>query len=220
MRLERTLLTVVGLPVAVALAGALGAATGSLDPMAGFGLWTFGLLVAGLSGLAGGLLLRLKGGSWRPVLLGGVALVLLFAPALPGMGKPPINDITTDVVDPPRLDDAKAPGGIGLDMDYDPAFAAVTKESYPDLAAVPFVGKTDVGLDRAASCLEKDGGRGLFRGPSSVQATYQSRVFRFRDDAVIRLEDGRFDLRSRSRDGKGDLGVNAARIQRLATCLR
>jgi uncharacterized protein (DUF1499 family) len=58
-----------------------------------------------------------------------------------------------------------------------------------------------------------------------IEAVAVSRVFRFTDDIVIRIRpssDGgsRVDIRSRSRDGKGDLGVNAQRIDNLLTILR
>jgi len=50
-----------------------------------------------------------------------------------------------------------------------------------------------------------------------IEATDTTRIFRFVDDVAIRVRpdgDGsRVDVRSRSRDGKGDLGANAARIR-------
>jgi len=57
-----------------------------------------------------------------------------------------------------------------------------------------------------------------------IEAVAVSRVFRFADDIVVRIRpsaDGgsRVDIRSRSRDGKGDLGVNAQRIDNLLTIL-
>src|SRR5713226_3671547 len=52
----------------------------------------------------------------------------------------------------------------------------------------------------------------------SFEAIATSRLFGFQDDIVIRVRpDGtgtsRVDMRSKSRDGKGDRGVNAARIR-------
>ena len=50
-----------------------------------------------------------------------------------------------------------------------------------------------------------------------LEATSTSRLFRFVDDVVVRVRsDGagsRVDVRSKSRDGKGDFGVNAERIR-------
>ncbi len=56
-----------------------------------------------------------------------------------------------------------------------------------------------------------------------IEATDTSRMFRFVDDIAVRIRpDGtgsRVDVRSKSREGKGDLGVNAARIRRLRDAL-
>jgi uncharacterized protein (DUF1499 family) len=51
-----------------------------------------------------------------------------------------------------------------------------------------------------------------------IEAVATSRLFHFRDDIAIRVRaDGgggsRVDMRSKSRVGQGDLGVNAARIR-------
>ena len=59
----------------------------------------------------------------------------------------------------------------------------------------------------------------------TINARESSFVFKFVDDIVIRVKaDGAgaiLDLRSKSRDGRGDLGVNAARIvEFLATFSR
>ena len=59
-----------------------------------------------------------------------------------------------------------------------------------------------------------------WRDPSAglLEAMATSRLFGFHDDVAIRVRreaDGtsRVDVRSKSRDGQGDLGVNAARIR-------
>ena len=54
--------------------------------------------------------------------------------------------------------------------------------------------------------------------PDSFEAIATSRLFGFQDDIVIRVRadatgTSRVDMRSKSRDGKGDRGVNAARIR-------
>ena len=51
----------------------------------------------------------------------------------------------------------------------------------------------------------------------TFEAVSTSKLFRFQDDVVIRVRpDGagsKVDMRSKSRDGKGDMGVNTARIR-------
>jgi uncharacterized protein (DUF1499 family) len=57
-----------------------------------------------------------------------------------------------------------------------------------------------------------------------LEARDVSVVFRFVDDVVVRVrarESGSVvDIRSRSRDGRGDLGVNAARVRALSDALK
>jgi uncharacterized protein (DUF1499 family) len=57
-----------------------------------------------------------------------------------------------------------------------------------------------------------------------IEASQQSRWFRFTDDIVIRIAgDGartRIDMRSTSRQGRSDYGVNAARIRAFMGALR
>ena len=57
-------------------------------------------------------------------------------------------------------------------------------------------------------------------GNGRVEARSTSKIFRFVDDIVVRVvpapdnpEHSIVDIRSRSRDGRGDLGANAARIR-------
>jgi uncharacterized protein (DUF1499 family) len=59
----------------------------------------------------------------------------------------------------------------------------------------------------------------------TIEAVATSRVFRFQDDIAIRVrpEPGggsRVDVRSKSRDGKGDIGANAMRIRSFVDALR
>ncbi|TMA41924.1 MAG: DUF1499 domain-containing protein, partial [Deltaproteobacteria bacterium] len=58
----------------------------------------------------------------------------------------------------------------------------------------------------------------------TIEAVATTRVFGFQDDIAIRVRaDGsaasRVDVRSKSRDGKGDLGANAARIRAYVMAL-
>ena len=54
-------------------------------------------------------------------------------------------------------------------------------------------------------------------------ATETTHVFRFVDDVVIRVRADRtatvVDVRSKSRDGRGDLGANAARIRAFVAAM-
>ena len=163
-----------------------------------------------------------------------VAMVLsLVAPAimLPQMSKarsvPPIHDITTDTDDPPAFVAIKplranAPNGseYGASEAW-PAekLAATTLEAYPALSSLVSDLSVEDAVARAAAVLEEMGLEivAVEPGEGRVEATATTFWFGFNDDVVVRVvpEDGgsRLDLRSMSRVGQSDVGVNAARIQ-------
>lgn len=148
------------------------------------------------------------------ILVGAVLAVLyVTAPMLQTLfTKPAINDITTDLADPPAFVAIPAPP-------YPPESADKQRQGYPEIASVTlaappgavFEKARDIAIDmdwriRAA---EPDAGR--------LEAVATTPMMRFKDDVVVRLRpegDGtRVDLRSRSRIGRHDLGTNARRIQ-------
>ncbi len=136
---------------------------------------------------------------------------------------PPIHDITTDTQDPPEFveviplrEDAPNPpeyeGGEVTEMQ---------EEAYPDLSSLslnmPFDEAFDIALQAANNMrgweivdYSRDDGR--------IEATDQTFWYGFKDDVVIRVRDDNdfaiIDVRSKSRVGRGDLGVNARRIER------
>ena len=61
-------------------------------------------------------------------------------------------------------------------------------------------------------------------GAGRIEASQQSRWFRFTDDIVIRVAcdelGARIDMRSTSRQGRSDFGVNATRIRAYLGALR
>jgi uncharacterized protein (DUF1499 family) len=150
-------------------------------------------------------------------LLAGVLLVS----ARPGMGVPPINDITTNLEDPPAF--GGDPAERGRDMSYPAEFVPQVKAAYPDLATLR------VSSDPArALALAEETARALGWEVVAVDAAggtllarQTTQVFRFVDDVVVRVRPAEgggalVDLRSKSRDGRGDLGANAARIRSFA----
>lgn len=192
-------------------------------PMAGFLIFAVGGLL-GVLAFFGGLIALFRGGraaAATGILLGVASAVLVLGPAVAARDAPPINDITTDLADPPEFRHAgELPGLEGEDLGYPDAFRPVVDEGYPDLdSRVLRTSPTKVftvALEIARSTprwevttVDADDRR--FEG---VAVT---RLFRFRDDFVVRVrpEPGGavVDMRSRSRDGRGDLGANAARIR-------
>lgn len=219
-----------GLLSAAAVAGGVaGAASGLLSGFVGFRIFGLGLLI-GLAALLFGLVglfrsrastgLRGSGRSWVGVLLGAGALAVLAVAAAPGAGLPPINDITTDTADPPAFVAApRHPANAGRSWELAPDFVPLIREAYPDLKPMRLPDDPPEVVARAERAarelgweiveVDAEGGR--------LEAYDTTAIFGFVDDVVVRVrpaEGGSLvDVRSRSRDGRGDLGANAARIR-------
>jgi uncharacterized protein (DUF1499 family) len=134
---------------------------------------------------------------------------------------PPINDISTDIEDPPVFWDMPNPTvhpGAGV--------AALQRAAYPDLAPL----NLSLAPDRAyalAMALAKDKGWEIVADEPKegrIEAVDRSLLYGFKDEIVIRItaSDGgaRVDLRSRSRNGRIDSGVNAKRIRSFLAALK
>jgi uncharacterized protein (DUF1499 family) len=169
--------------------------------------------------------------------LGLVALALLVAVAAFGIPwrmqaqarlAPPIHDVTTDPDDPPafvavvaRRQGARNPVEYGGS-----AVAARQRQAFPDLVPLDL----PVPPGRAFAAAEA-AARGLgweivaaVPAEGRIEATATTPWFGFKDDVVVRIrarnEGSRIDVRSLSRIGGGDLGVNAARIRAFLGRLR
>ncbi len=205
-------------------------------PMTGFGIFALGLvsgLVALLLGSIGLWLTRKSGGkpgrgrALRGFGLGALVLAIVVVAANPGTGVPPINDITTDTEDPPRFIAArKTQANLGRDLAYPGAeFAEQQQAGYPDLASQRLDRKPSQALADVRTAAEGLGWVVIYEDPTTghIEATDTTRFFRFVDDVVVRVRpDGAgsiVDVRSKSRDGQGDLGANAARIRALQASL-
>ncbi|MDX2168512.1 MAG: DUF1499 domain-containing protein [Deltaproteobacteria bacterium] len=198
-----------------------------VKPLAGFGVFAFGLLLAVLC-LAIGLLALLLGPSaTRPAsaagLIPAVLLILaVFVAAGAGENYPRINDITTDTMRPPIFIHAVTlPENAGRNMDYPGGdFPTQQQSGYPDLAPVTLAAPPDEAFKQvAATARSMDGWHITREDPTArvVEGYDTSRLFRFKDDFIIEVRplDGKsqVQMRSKSRDGKGDMGVNANRIR-------
>jgi uncharacterized protein (DUF1499 family) len=225
------------------LAGALGALgifdillgpalihAGLISPMFGF-QWLFGLgLLEAVAGLAVGLVglyrTRARAGrggrgfAWFGIGAGLAAVAILALASRPGAGLPAINDITTDPEDPPVFSTTDR------DMSY-PAesFAPQQRAAYPDLEPIRVSSTPDRALALAKETAESLGWEILSVDPAAgrLEARQVSRVFQFVDDIVVRVRPmatgAVIDVRSKSRDGRGDLGENAKRIRAFAAAI-
>lgn len=134
---------------------------------------------------------------------------------------PPINDISTDIEDPPVFWDMPNP------TVYPGAETAVFQRlAYPDLTPL----NLKVAPDRVyalALALVKDKGweiAAVQPVEGRIEAVERSFFYGFKDEIVVRItpSDGgvRVDLRSRSRIGRIDRGVNAKRIRTFLAALK
>lgn len=191
-------------------------------PLAGFVPFALGGIVSIVTGLVSvvqvirGKGLTLGGG------LGVLAGLVFFGIALKGAGYPRVNDFTTDPSDPPTFRFAGSiPQNAGRDMSYPQGNVAIQKECCADLHPVVVKAAPSAAFERALgvartmptwTVTQSDPAAMVFEAVST------SGLFRFQDDIAVRVRpdaDGasRIDVRSKSRDGKGDMGVNAARIR-------
>jgi uncharacterized protein (DUF1499 family) len=213
-----------GVPAAIQL--------GLMSSKVGFPIFMLGGLL-GLVALVLGVIgiLRTREGSGREgrgralagTLLGGAIVAVTMATAGPSRSLPPINDITTAPEDPPEFVAALAlEPNQGRDMSYPGAeFAEQQRAGYPDLGSIVVASSPGDTLDRVAVLVEEFGWQQTERDDASgrLEATDTSAVFLFVDDIVVRVRPQAggsiVDVRSKSREGRGDLGANAARIRRL-----
>ncbi len=221
----------------VTLLGPAGAYLGLFAPLTGFMLFVSGALLGGVLSVIVGLVgIGLSRGGRDPAgrskALGGLAiglglLIVVLGAATMARDVPSINDISTDLDNPPAFESARiVPDYVGRDMSYPPEFVEIVRESYPDLAPLRLDSPPDASFARAIATAESLGweivARSESRGVFDAQAT--SGIFRFVDDITIRIvaegSGSRVDMRSKSREGQSDLGANAARIRKFFAALR
>jgi uncharacterized protein (DUF1499 family) len=162
-----------------------------------------------------------------------LASLLLAAPAYVAFQYwrlPKLNDISTDIDDPPffsRSRAALAARDGHVPIEHSRESRQPQREAYqriiPVILELPAEEAYTV-VQRAVANLgwrvieqSPPGGR---TGSARIEAIATTRLLRFADDVTIRirprLEGSRIDIRSASRLGQHDLGVNAARIQAFA----
>ena len=142
---------------------------------------------------------------------------------------PPIHDITTDWENPPQflaimaLREAAKANSVA----YEGAKVSdLQKKAYPDIAPLTLEPAPGEAFTRALKAAEQLGWTIVATDPQTgrIEASQRSRWFGFTDDVVIRIaaagSGSRVDVRSVSRVGRGDFGVNAARVRTYLAALR
>lgn len=95
--------------------------------------------------------------------------------------------------------------------------SSVASDPRRRIKALVYYGDTSQALDRLAKIVENlPGGAAVERTDCTFQATFTSRVFGFVDDVDFVVSGvNHIDVRSRSRLGYYDFGVNRARIEKI-----
>lgn len=140
-----------------------------------------------------------------------------------GKSVPPIHDISTDLVNPPKFN---AILDLRVDAPNPAAYqgeeiASQQRTAYPELQTQSYKASGDQVFDAALASVKSLG----FEVVTADQATGQieafdtTQWFGFVDDVVIRIQPAGdmtlLDVRSKSRIGRSDLGKNAERIHAI-----
>lgn len=199
----------------------------------GFQIAVPGLAIAALSGLLAALsgVIVLFGAmrqrkSAMPaltgMLLGLVVALPVLLSVLAGSGVPRIHDISTDLDHPPDFSVIKglrAATDNPLDRKSPDNLDSLQREGYPDLKPLMLNRSPEVVFEQALKLVESRGWHVADASAASgiIETTAVTSVMAFKDDVIIRIQGTeqttRVDMRSVSRVGISDLGVNAKRIR-------
>ena len=160
-----------------------------------------------------------------------ISAVVLAYPAYLGLQYrklPPIHDITTDPIDPPRFEAlARLRSGDGANPAvYAGLYSAEQQRlAYPEIETVELEVPAQRAYDVTLALVNKRKWRVVDERPPQprrdgrIEAIAQTMIMGFREDVTIRIkpdgEGSRVDIRSSSRYFESDLGSNAARVAKL-----
>ncbi len=227
--------------IAAAIIGALGSGRELWDFRVGFKFlrWSFYAVAAG-GVLAIVAAIAARRGAARLAIVNLVILGIALAYCLymgnmyrSARAAVPIHDVTTNVDDYPRFyrltvreDNLSAIPDLGRrDLAALPPrerWKAVHRIAYPDLQSIRLQGEVDQIVRRAEALARERGWEVVTVDPREgvVEAVDTSRWFRFKDNVIVRVRPlsdqagaAMVDMRSISRVGVSDTGVNARRIR-------
>lgn len=194
----------------------------SLIALVWWGAMTGGARAMALLGLIGGAILV-----YYPVQLYARVAPL---PLLHNTPLPRIHDITTDPVNPPVFAATLAARAAenGASAVYaGPDLAKQQQAGYPDIAPLKTALTPEATFKRALATAQAMSGWTIVKSDPvarTIEGSQRTLFMGFTDDFVIRVSpDGagsRIDMRSESRQGISDFGVNAGRIRTYLAALR
>ena len=171
---------------------------------------------------------------WLGTLIGAAYTMWIISLLLKAVSVPAIHDISTDLADPPKFavlteradnfDDI--PGAEDGDMrglNPQQRWVTIHQKEYGDIRSVRIAEPMGQVMEKASRLAKERGWTVAADMPAEgrLEATATTALFRFKDDIVLRVrptEDGRgsiVDMRSVSRVGQSDIGVNAKRVRKF-----
>ena len=229
--------------VAAAIVAAIGSAAEVWSFRAGLGAlrYLFFAAIAGaLLGLAGLIMARRRAKLMLANLLA-LVVALGFVLYLGNMVRiaksvPAIHDVATDLDDLPQfsrlkvradnLENIPDEGKPELKaMAPEDRWKAIHRAHYGDVRTVRLAAPPAEAVQRAAALAGERGWKVALVDEDNVEATATSTFFRFKDDVVVRVRPGPgggslVDMRSISRVGGSDVGMNAKRIREFMADLQ
>ena len=152
-------------------------------------------------------------------------LMVLGSNIIKSKAYPFIHDISTDLIDPPEfVIAAKLRGPEDHSVVYEGSdVAKQQQQGYPDIQSLILASTPEQTLAKVKAIIHENGwallGEKSDGLPFYVEAMDTSLLFGFKDDVVVRIKAAAngslVDIRSMSRQGKSDLGVNAERIRSI-----
>jgi uncharacterized protein (DUF1499 family) len=220
--------------------GTVLAVAGSYGSGQGFWPFTVGLLMVaaafllGIIGALTGLFAAIRNsqgsGLGRRITIGVLLCGAVLASVGPwiyrGVHFPPIHDVTTDLINPPafnalpmRKDNLAGVGSLDR-------WRALHREAYNDIAPITLRIAPDAAIARAKTLAIARGWTISSEAADRLEATATESPFKFKDDVVIVATpsaDGQstvVNMRSVSRVGASDFGINAKRIREFLAALQ
>ena len=220
------------LAITLIAVGIIGAHYYIVPPLTGFGLFAFGFLLSIIGSLVGLLAIFLtrkperRAGRNR-ALVGTIICLAIAIPLIVTIVRsskyPAINDITTDFDNPPEFVFAQKLQP-GRDMKYDKAtYADKQQAGYGPISPIKERLEPSAEFERVREVAQKVPTWKITytdTTKNTLEAVSTSGLFHFEDDIVIQIRptpagESLVEMRSKSRDGKGDFGINARRIRRF-----
>lgn len=174
-----------------------------------------------LSGLGVAIALLVTGKAWPLALVAALPLAVAIPMVIKDLRYPRINDVTTNVENPPVFVAAlNATPNLDRDMSFPENNVSIVRERYPRVQPLFLEESQEQAYQHVEHAMKEQPTWEITHSDPAagiLEAEVTTSVFQFVDDVMVYIseQDGkaRIDMRSKSRDGLVDAGANAKRIQ-------